>query len=284
MMVFHECSEQLYTWMNKQPHVKEESLTDWLLYAVSERCPQIYYQTFSRHEEAENGCDWEWWILTSDQYETWKYNAYRFLVQAKKLYSHNRDNYSLLTYGNRNGAQIDLLMQEAMRRNALPLYMYYSVEKSEINEQIRNNSWLDEETLRWCETCVNGGYLSPAQEVYKMLYNVPRHKLSAVELLNHAVKLSLVDLIFKNNSEQIMSYFNQMIIEKYSKYYMQKTQNEGKYWNIDKAAGVAGIKHSGSGIPDYLRVFLQGQGEKKDWFEKEMEIPHIGGMGIIDLR
>ena len=75
-----------------------------------------------------------------------------------------------------------------------------------------------------------------------------------------------------------------MIIEKYSKYYMQKTQNEGKYWNIDKAAGVAGIKHSGSGIPDYLRVFLQGQGEKKDWFEKEMKIPHIGGMGIIDLR
>lgn len=162
--------------------------------------------------------------------------------------------------------------------------MYYSVEKSEINEQIKNNFWLDGETLRWCETCVNGGYLFLAQEVYKMLYDAPRHKLSAVELLNHSVKLSIVDLIFKKNSEQIMSCFNQMIIEKYSKYYMHKTQNKGKSWNIDKAAGVAGIKHSGNGIPHYLRVFLQGQGEKKDWFEKEMKIPHIGGMEIIDLR
>lgn len=284
MMVFHECSKQLYMWMNKQPHVKEESLTDWLLYAVSERCPQIYYQTFSRHEEAENGCDWEWWILTSDRYETWKYNAYRFLVQAKKLYAHNRDNYSLLNYGNRNGSQINLLIQEAAQRNALPLYMYYSAEKADVEEQIKNNLWLDEEAVRWCAACVNGGYLSLAQEVHKMLYGVPRHKLPTVELLNHALKLSLVDLIFKNDSEKIMSHFNRMIIEKYPNYYMNKIENEGKFPNIGKVSGVAGIKHSGSGIPDYLRVFLQSQGEKKDWFEKEMKISHIGGMGIIDLR
>ena len=284
MMVFHECSKQLYMWMNKQPHVKEESLTDWLLYAVSERCPQIYYRTFSRHEEAEKGCDWEWWILTSDQYETWKYNAYRFLVQAKKLYAHNRDNYSLLNYGNRNGSQIDLLIQEAAQRNALPVYMYYSVEKADVEEQIKNNLWLDEEAVRWCAACVNGGYLSLAQEVHKMLYGVPRHKLPTVELLDHALKLSLVDLIFKNDSEQIMSHFNRMIIEKYPNYYMYKIENEGKFPNIGKVSGVAGIKHSGSGIPDYLRVFLQNHGEKKEWFEKEMEISHIGGIGIIDLR
>ena len=68
IMLFHDCSSQIYWWLKKQRHVKEESLTDWLLYQVSEKCPDIYYQAFTKHEEAENGCDWEWWILTSDMY------------------------------------------------------------------------------------------------------------------------------------------------------------------------------------------------------------------------
>ena len=53
IMLFHDCSSQLYWWLKKQRHVKEESLTDWLLYQVSEKCPDIYYQAFTKHEEAE---------------------------------------------------------------------------------------------------------------------------------------------------------------------------------------------------------------------------------------
>lgn len=34
-MVFHEISAECYRWLEKQPNVKEETLTDWLLYQAS---------------------------------------------------------------------------------------------------------------------------------------------------------------------------------------------------------------------------------------------------------
>ena len=99
-MVFHETSKYCYNWLNVQPFVKEESLTDWLLYYISERNPNVYYKAFTRNEEASNGSDWEWWILT-DECSTIK--AYRLLIQAKKLKPNNIDNYPLVTYSNKNG-------------------------------------------------------------------------------------------------------------------------------------------------------------------------------------
>ena len=119
-MLFHDVSKYIYDWMKRQQHVKEESLTDWLLYNISQQCNFIYYQAFSRHEESKNGSDWEWWILTSDNSEKREFNAYRFLVQAKKLLPNNNDNFPLISYGNKNGLQIDLLINFAKNRNALP--------------------------------------------------------------------------------------------------------------------------------------------------------------------
>ncbi len=66
--------------MKNQPHVKEESITDWLLYDISKNNSNIYYHAFTRNEESLNGTDWEWWILTNDIYSN---IAYRFLIQAK---------------------------------------------------------------------------------------------------------------------------------------------------------------------------------------------------------
>ena len=61
-MVFHDASEYCYNWLKKQPFVKEESLTDWILYNVSEHNSNVYYKAFTRNEESKNGVDWEWWI------------------------------------------------------------------------------------------------------------------------------------------------------------------------------------------------------------------------------
>lgn len=159
-MLFHNVSKYIYNWMKRQQHVKEESLTDWLLYNISQECNCIYYQAFSRHEESQNGSDWEWWILTSDSSGKHKFNAYRFLVQAKKLFSNNNDNFPLISYGNKNGLQIDLLINFAKNRNALPLYVYYSIEQSDVLEQIKNVNYIDESVLRWCQCCANGCYLT----------------------------------------------------------------------------------------------------------------------------
>lgn len=275
-MIFHDSSKKVYDWLWKQPHVKEESLTDWLLYNVSENCHRIYYQAFSRHEEAKNGADWEWWVLTSNNNRNHDYYAYRFLIQAKKLFSKNQDNYSLLSYGNKNGAQIDLLLEAAKYKNALPLYMYYSIGKADAEEQIKNNHWLDTGKIWWCENCIDGCYISLATKVYEMLYDVPRHKLTDSDLLNHALKLSLLDMFFDDcevDVGRVLSTLNYKLVN------IDKESD-----NRTRKEGVSGIKHFGKGIPDYLKVFIKGNGENMDWFENQMRMTDIGGIGVIDFR
>ena len=56
-MIFHSISEECYIWLQKQPNVKEESLTDWILYTTSQRIDKFYYKAFTRNEEAYNGAD-----------------------------------------------------------------------------------------------------------------------------------------------------------------------------------------------------------------------------------
>ena len=121
--VFHHTSKKCHDWLQAQPQVREESLTDWLLYNVSQSTDRFYYKTFNKHEESINGSDWEWWVVFGGPYGNIR--AFRFLVQAKKLKKKN--NYQLICYGNRHGLQIDLLIEAARKRNAMPLYMFYSV-------------------------------------------------------------------------------------------------------------------------------------------------------------
>ncbi len=78
-LVFHQISRACYIWMQKQPNVKEESLTDWMLYNVSEKCKYFYYKTFSKNEEAYNGADWEWWVLTENNGRTYAYRYHPVL-------------------------------------------------------------------------------------------------------------------------------------------------------------------------------------------------------------
>lgn len=270
-MVFHEGTSRIYDWLRKQPNVKEESLTDWLLYYISECCPNIYYQEFTRRKEANNGADWEWWILTS-HYDR-EYKAYRFLVQAKKLITNDKDNYSLLSYENQNGYQIELLLQSAECKNAFPLYMYYSASSVDINKQKNEFSCLDSSIISWCEDCENGCYLSPAAKVYDELYKLPGHRLKDSDLLNKALKLSLLDMLFSQDVESVLSRFNRE--------YVLSDKNNIKGNNYQ---GVIGIQHSGKGIPQYLKMFVERGGKNMDWLQTEMRINDLDGIGVLDFR
>jgi hypothetical protein len=120
--VLRTASEYVRKWLSKQPAVKEESLTDWLLFEISSNTPRIRYAAFSRHTEArETGADWEWWILFREL-------SVRLRVQAKKLFK--ADNYAGIAHTNRHGLQIDLLLAAADRVNALPFYAFYSGDAS----------------------------------------------------------------------------------------------------------------------------------------------------------
>lgn len=114
-----ESAAYIRNWLEKQPGVKEESLTDWLLFDTATRVPNISYRAFTRHEEArETGADWEWWFVFPTK-------SFRFRVQAKKL-SPTNDNYPELARTNRHGLQIDKLLSNSESANAIPLYAFYS--------------------------------------------------------------------------------------------------------------------------------------------------------------
>lgn len=284
--MFHNCSAYIRDWLLQQPHVKEESLTDWLLFEISQNNPAIYYQAFSRHEESQNGADWEWWILTSDKMSTTyskypnAFNAYRFFVQAKKLLSDGGDNYPNLHYGNRNGLQIDLLIENAKLHHAFPLYMYYSATEPELKEQKKNCCFVDGLTLDWCAECLNGCFLSNAYDVYNLLFFNGRKRLIDVEMLNHSYKVSLLDKLFNipmDSVERLLTIFNNKIVE-----YLNPGMNHNSYLT----QGIYGIKHYGEGIPSYLSLFVERHNKNLAWFESQMRhsLPNVGGVGVIDLR
>lgn len=283
-MIFHHTSSFVKTWLLKQPHVKEESITDWLLLKISESSPEIFYRAFSRHEESINGTDWEWWVLTTDFTRTSSFNAYRFCVQAKKL-THSGDNFPRLNYSNSNGLQIDLLINHARSYHAFPLYMYYSTSEPNIEEQIKNLTPLSKKFFEWCVDCPNGCFLSCAYDVYKLLYSSTRKKLTDIDLLNYSIKLSLLDLLFQrpiSDIENKLSRFNQYIVDHND----IEAGDKERFDQIYQTPGTYGIKHFGKGIPGYLSLFVERHTQNMDWFETEMrrELPDVGGIGVIDLR
>lgn len=121
---FRASATYIHRWVTSQPEVKEESLTDWLLYDIDIRRPDVIFKAFSRHEEArETGADWEWWFIFID-------GAVRLRVQAKKLKS-TKDNYPSLAHTNKYGLQIDKLIADAAIVDAFPVYAFYSAGTSD---------------------------------------------------------------------------------------------------------------------------------------------------------
>lgn len=270
-MIFHGISKGCYDWLDAQPNVKEETLTDWILYQASLNSQKIFYKAFKRNEEALNGADWEWWILTDSCYQSY---AYRLLIQAKKL--NHCDNYSAITYGNRNGMQIDLLLNSALERQAYPLYAYYTCARPNINEQIDNFENIDESIIGWCKGCKNGAYLSPTKEVRRRVIENPKRKISDNELVDNSLGLSMLDLIINNdpNGIKLLDLMNADFVQNF----------DAKEFDNSKH----GIRYSIGNIPQYLRTFIKNNLElqKVDWFEDEFryDLKNISGIAVIDAR
>jgi len=124
-VIAREVSAKLAAWQRQQHAVGEESLTDWLLFELSNRFPWVRYMKFTRHREArETGADWEWWLAFSD-------GAMGLRVQAKRL-SAADDNYSGIAYTNQYGLQIEKLRLDARANGLLAFYALYHPETVEL--------------------------------------------------------------------------------------------------------------------------------------------------------
>lgn len=267
MQVFHIASKECYDWLRNHPNVKEESITDWLLYRLSQMTDKIRYITFTRNEEASSGADWEWWILTRLGKET---VGYRFLVQAKKLKAH-KDNYAGLCYSNKNGFQIDLLQENAKERGALPVYAMYSSQIPDYKEQLKNYDEDFRSLIKWCEGCLNGVHLLSAQRVEKILFSQQRQKAIDQDVLNQSLKLSLLDsLFFATCGEPHRLY----------KGCWQKAKLG------DRLLADYPFFYRENDIPRYVRILQQTQQEDTSWIEREFsrdfDNTPLAGVGVID--
>lgn len=164
-----DASQYVAGWLQRQPSVKEESITDWLLDYLDQHCTQISYSQFTRHEEGRSsGADWDWWILLRS-------GCFKLRVQAKRL-KRRVDHYSDLGRSNKYGYQIDMLLNSSAGLNFYPIYALYGI--SEGMERCPNTS--RSESLHICS----------AQEVNDMIFGEPRHRVDSSALLGLSIPLS----------------------------------------------------------------------------------------------
>jgi hypothetical protein len=215
--------------------VKEESLTDWLLYDVSSKVPSVLYRAFTRHEEArKTGADWEWWLLFKTQ-------SLRLRVQAKKV-SPTADNYPELARTNRYGLQIDKLRADAKKANAIALYALYSSQGLQ-SQCGRGVSQAD------------GVFLAGATRLSTDFIAGARQYIAAADLLSCSVPFPCIACCpYANDPSKTFSRF----FETYFSSELEETKDRNAHRGIH------------SQLPIYISSLLE-HGEEKvpDWWERE---------------
>jgi len=99
----------------------EEAITDLLLVEISKRQPyDIITIKFSKNYEAQEGADWEWWILSRSGIIGLRFQAKRVhLVRGSYEYTH-------LDYLSGNKHQVDILIDHSQNLGMVPLYIFYN--------------------------------------------------------------------------------------------------------------------------------------------------------------
>lgn len=98
----------------------EESITDFLIFnLIKSAGKNLKIKSFTRHQEALNGADWEWWFTGPSG----KWVGMR--VQAKIINLSN-EKYLSFNHKNKNGSQIDLLEKDAKLKGMIPVYCMFT--------------------------------------------------------------------------------------------------------------------------------------------------------------
>ena len=246
-------------WLVRQPSVKEESITDWLLFDVSEKIDGVYYSPFSRPEEArKTGADWEWWFVFRDF-------SIKLRVQAKRLIV-KKDNYSSLAYTNRYGLQIEKLLNDAKNENFIPLYALYT---SHAEVTMCGKNILDE-----------GVYLAGGKTLYREFIVNGKKTVSDSDILKKANPLSCLlgcPISFERGK---------LLVDYFKKYYTEDSSSEPKETqNIKNNNGEILGYHKEP--PNYVTSFIQYSPEGlPDWWESEFRyyIENINALLVYDGR
>ena len=291
---FHYVSKDTYSWIRNQAHVKEESITDRILYELNRNNPHVICHEFKRNEEALNGADWEWWLLFDDPFETHDFYkntqslsntaAYRFRIQAKKLLADNKDKNYVFRYANKNDFQIKLLIERAKEVRAIPLYAFYSNafrKSKEVSINLDGKEFLIDNV---CSDCINGIYLLSATWAYDNHFKAIDHKSTSQDIVNESFPASILDLVLKsvhpdycylNDSHEYLYHDRESLI------WIQNALSETSYM----------YKHGE--FPKYLSTLIsqldyRNESEESISFYQDqieyVEPEDVCGVGLIDCR
>ena len=256
---FKGSSEYIHTWLNQQPTVGEESITDWMLFTLSQSLPNLKYKKFTRHHEARvTGADWEWWIVDNS-------SAISMRIQAKKVIF-GKDNYAGLAHTNKYGLQIEKLIDDAKIKNFIPFYaLYASPRKQQKVICGGKNDAADKQ----------GVFIASAQNLYNKYIKKGKVKVEAADLLSrsnpmHCMACCSMNSISKHSS--VSSFYE------YIEHYYQDAVSDNP--NIQRLGW-----HDSA--PSYVKSLIESVDlEIPAWWEKEYQhqLDDFNSLVILDLR
>lgn len=292
---FHYVSKDTYSWIRNQAHVKEESITDRILYELNRNNPYVICHEFKRNEEALNGADWEWWLLFDNPFKTHEFYkdtqslsntvAYRFRIQAKKLLADNKDKNYVFHYANKNDFQIKMLIERANEVKAIPLYAFYSdafCKSKEVSINLNGKEFLFNNV---CSDCKNGIYLLSATWAYDNHFNVTGHKSTSQDIVNESFPASILDFIVASVHPD---YYYCLNDNHESLYHKKIDLNQ-----IQKALSETDYMYKYGEFPNYLLKLISQldnryeSKESKSFYQVQKEYVEpedVCGVGLIDCR
>lgn len=254
-----ESSLYVRDWIARQPAVKEESLTDWLLYDISQKINGIIYRAFSRHEEARvTGADWEWWFLFPD------FSA-KMRVQAKKINPGN-DNYAAIAHTNKYGLQIEKLLQDSEAKNFLPFCTFYTC----LQEHVMCQKQINDE----------GVFMAGANQVHGDFIKGGKRPAMPTDILAKSIALSC----FLCCPLQSEGHGRRSFISFLSHYYSSEighVPEEGEQLDREPTRGIY------REIPSYVSSLVEHAREGlPDWWEQEFRgyIEGVNSIVVYDAR
>lgn len=243
--IVRDTSIAVRRWLERQPAVKEESITDWLLYTISESVPRVTYKSFT-------GADWEWWLV-------YPRYSFKMRVQAKKLFP-KKDNYSGIAHTNQHGLQIDRLLEDATKRNYAPFYAFYTAESGKV---LCGNGINDE-----------GVYIAGGRNVYNSFIGAGKKQVQPTDALALSIALSCLfgcPIVIDHAPEGPIAFFQ--------RYYAEEIRRDPNLSTDELSPqNILGFH---STIPNYLSTLLESKQNIPEWWESEFSYDLQGANAIL---
>jgi hypothetical protein len=231
--------------MRNVSDVKEESITDYLMWKWAEADPHFHYmkaRSFSRFDESTmTGADFEMelWIVSDT-------GSLPLLFQAKKLTKPFAGYWQKLAYPRSTKQQLSMLFAYSQQVGRLPFYVFYADD--------------DDSRGSGCScgaTCDSAVFMADARAIKSLVDATPRLRISKADLIDASSPFHCLFCCPLRN----VGYMS-LLVE-----FMQSVQSVAR-----------------SPLPQYAKGLLDGTPPEKIEWRGEQELLQARLVGVYDMR